>query len=290
MRKFLAETADLKTAFQPYGGHSPKVLLDRHPEGRLVALLVDNATAGLEQTGIWDAETGALVWTPDDAILLAWGEWGTQVFVLRRTYERDPNHPRILVSPLQSEFTHVLERRSWPERKLLGSCQIQFPTGWAFELAASPGRTLVTVTWLEQDCAGFVLVRWGTESGDFQMEGVGPHGDGYYVQPNLIQGPVFSPDGRYAVASCSLWSWWAPGGNPETPSPGGRIKAGHIAILDTNTMTFNARDVVTEVPAGWLPPDHGLGPEELMGYPEFTGPRTFRISVPTGEVEHFDLP
>ena len=290
MRKSLAKIADLKTAFQPYRGHRPKVLLDRHPDGRLVSLLAEDEMARLEQAGVWDAETGELVWTPDDAILLAWAHGGARVLVLRRAYQRDPNHPPILASPLQSGFTNMLERRSWPERRLLGSCQIQLPTGWAFELAGSPGDDLATVTWLEQDCAGFVLVRLGTESGDIQVEGVGPYGDGYYVQPNLIQGPVFSPDGRYAVASCSLCSWWVPGGDPETPSPGGRMKAGHVAILDTNNMSFSKRDVMTEVSAGWHPPDHGLGPEELMGYPEFTDARRFRIRVPTGQVEHFDLP
>jgi hypothetical protein len=86
------------------------------------------------------------------------------------------------------------------------------------------------VTWLEQDCAGFVLVQLSSEGGDFQLGGAGEF-EGYFTKPNLLQGPVFSPDGRYAVAACSRWSWWAPGGDPETPSPGGRIKAGHVAVL-----------------------------------------------------------
>lgn len=210
--------------------------------------------------------------------------------MLRQMYQRDPGHPSILASPLQSEFTHIFERRSWPQREILGSCSVQFPGGWAFELASSPTGGLASITWLEQNCAGFVLVRWGTESGDSQIEGVGVNGDGYYVEPNLIQGPVFSPDGRYAVATCSLWSWWAPGGNPETPSRGGQIKAGKVAILDTVSMSFSERDVVTEVRVGWRPPDRGVGPEELMGYAEFTGARTFSIRLSTGQVEHFHLP
>jgi len=102
----------------------------------------------------------------------------------------------------------------------------------------------------------------------------------------LSKGAVFSPDGRYAVASCSLWSWWAPGGNPETPSPGGQFKVGHVAILDTGNMAVSERDVVAEVPAAWIPRDFS---EELMGYPEFTSPRVFRIRIPTGHVQHFEL-
>ena len=82
----------------------------------------------------------------------------------------------------------------------------------------------------------------------------------------------------------------APGGDPETPSPGGRIKAGHVAVLDTRTMEIAEREVVTEVPAGWLPQHSPLVDNEVMGEPEFTGPRTCRIVLPTGAIESFELP
>ena len=68
------------------------------------------------------------------------------------------------------------------------------------------------------------------------------------------------------------------------------MKAGHVAILDARTMHFAEREVMTDVPAGWLPPDTGYGPMEMMGFPEFTGERTFRINIPTGAVECFELP
>jgi hypothetical protein len=168
----------------------------------------------------------------------------------------------------------------------LGECPIEFPTGWARELAGSPVGGLATVTWLEQDCAGIEVVRLGTDDGDYQIVGTARHGSAYFVKPNLIQGPVFSPDGRLAAAACSRWSWWAPGGDPETPSPGGRLKAGHLAVLDTATMSVSEHDVVTSVPAGWLPPSSD---DEMMGEPEFADARTVRVSLPTGDVMAFDL-
>ena len=80
-----------------------------------------------------------------------------------------------------------------------------------------------------------------------------------------------------------------PGRNPDMPSPGGYIKAGHLAILDTKTMEITEREVITEVAPGWRPPDVGFGPMEMMGTPEFVGERAIRIDVPTGRAECFDL-
>lgn len=262
-----------------------------------IAILTDRSSPctwmiwrrGVEQAGVWDVRSGRLVWMPEDAVLVAWTENGRQVLVLRRSYQRDPNRSSVLATPLQSEVRHFLERRSWPERKLLASCEIKFPTGCAEELAGSPTGNLATVTWVEQDCAGFVLVRCGTNSGDYQISGVGRYGHGYRVEPNLIQGPVFSPDGGYAAASCSLWSWWAPGGDPETPSPGGRIKAGHLVILDTTVLNFTEREVFCDVPVGWLPPDSASGPMEMIGFPAFIDERSLRLDIPTGQVETFTV-
>ena len=289
MRRFIADLPDLRTRFRPHRKCQPKVLLDRHPDGRHVALQVQDVMARFEQVGVWDLVSGDLLWAPDDAILLAWADAGRQVLALTSEYRPGPSHPPILASPLQSEFTHRLDRWSWPERRLLGSCEVRFPTGGAMELAGSPAGGLATVTWLEQDCAGFVLVQLGQEGGDFQLGAAGEF-EAYFTKPNLLQGPVFSPDGRYAVAACSRRSWWAPGGNFETPSPGGRIKAGHVAVLDTRALNVTEREVVTEVPAGWLPQHSPLVDNEVMGEPEFTGPRTCRIVLPTGAIESFELP
>jgi hypothetical protein len=37
MRRLLAEMPDIQTSFQPFQGHEPEELLDRHPGGGLVA-------------------------------------------------------------------------------------------------------------------------------------------------------------------------------------------------------------------------------------------------------------
>src|SRR4051812_5522289 len=64
----------------------------------------------------------------------------------------------------------------------------------------------------------------------------------------------------------------------------------HVAALDTDAMTIRERDVVTEVPAGWLPQHSPLVDNEVMGEPEFTGIQTCRIVLPTGAIVSFELP
>jgi len=45
MRRFIADLPDLNTQFRPHRGCQPKVLLDRHPDGRHVALQVQDVRA-----------------------------------------------------------------------------------------------------------------------------------------------------------------------------------------------------------------------------------------------------
>ena len=207
-------------------------MLDRHPDGRHVAL----------DTGVYDLPTGRLVCAPDNATLLAFADAGRQVIAL---IERTVYPPGLPSGTTES----LLQRWTWPARQSLGTTPISFP-GWATDLAVSPTNDLATLTWLEQDCAGFKLLRLHPDQAPEEIDNLGPHGDGYVVRPNLLQGPTFSPDGRYAIAACSLWAWWAPGGDPSTPSPGGRLKAGHVAILDTAALTFSEQDIFTPVPPG----------------------------------------
>lgn len=48
------------SGFEPIAGRKPSALIDPHPDGRHVALQAQDSP--LNRAGVWDAETGRLVW------------------------------------------------------------------------------------------------------------------------------------------------------------------------------------------------------------------------------------
>ena len=211
---------------------NPLWLLDHHPLGQLVAM---QATVDVHcltsRAGVWDAASGKLLWQPDNTLALCWLPGGHEVVLIREAYERSLDHPPMLIGPLQSEYTYFFERRTWPGKALISRCVIRPPAGWIDRVVVSPRGDLAAFRWIEQGCAGFELVAL-TADGDRQTPGAG-----YRTKPNLLSGPVFSPDGSYIALSCGRWSWWMANledyweYDKDTPSSGGSFEVGHVTIF-----------------------------------------------------------
>jgi WD40-like Beta Propeller Repeat len=250
-------------------------LLHRHPDGRHVALRTATVP---EWAGVWDVPTGRLVWRPDGAVAAAWLPVGDQLVALRDEPEPIPD------MPTRTQVRPFWERRTWPGDVPVARFPLRLPTGWPDRVVPSPRGNLAAVRWLEQDCAGVVLVTVA-EEGDRQL------GAGYRTEPNLIQGPAFSPDGRYLALSCARSSWWNPG-DPESPSPGGRLAIGRVAVLDLRdpaAPVVTERAVADEVAPGWSPDDEQFERDELIGSPRFVSNREFTVRLPTGTEARFSV-
>jgi hypothetical protein len=215
-------------------------VLDRDPSGQFVAMQADVfIRVGTTRVGVWEAVSGKLVWEPEDTLALCWSPDAREVWLIRDHYEPSPDHPPMIVSPLQSEYTYFFERRTWPDKRLIHRCVIRPPTGWFDHVVASPRGNLAAVRWIEQDRAGFVLV-----SLDHDVSEQIPTAK-FRAKHNTVKGPIFSPDGRYLVLSCGDWQ------APSTRR--GRCRLGWVWVYDTETDT--AREIVVEddLPPGWPP-------------------------------------
>ncbi len=306
----MAEDSDFST-FEPLHGKRPYQLLDSHPNNQYVALQVVAILEALaERAGVWDRNTGKLVWAPEDVRALAWLYGGEQVAMLSEEYHRAPDHPAIIGSPLQREFTYTFFRASWPERGFIDSCGLHFPTGWPTDLVISPRGDLAIVQWHDQGESGLEFV---TLEGDRpqQIEHTGlPHlaplaltggkgGGGFPLNTPFTFRPVFSPDGRYIVMA---WqddgAWWDPrvcdansaGKIMDPISPGGEFTLGTISILDWDELSHLAIPLVEQLPAGWRPEPRADGGEGLLFEPPvFIDAEHFTLALPTGEIRTFSV-
>ena len=258
-----------RSRFQPLDGERPILYTSTHPKEPLVALRTQGRE---ERAGVWDLETGKLVWAPEAAYsALCWNRSGSVVYVIRShgTWPYDP---------------WAFECLSWPDRSRIGSCGVRAPEGWTDGVIASPIEDLVVFMWTEQGCAGFEFV-------DFRMgEPRQLRGSGYSDSPNTQDGPVFSPDGRWLVASYGNDFWW--GENPETPSAGGRFVCGKMVIGDLHEPDLEKRFKVfpleVEIPEGWRTQDPNDITSEIPLEPTFLDAQTFSIILPTGEKRVYD--
>src|SRR5215211_4849476 len=138
-RKRTSVAAATLAELDPYWVH------DRH--GRFMAATVPEGKVW--PTGVWDSESGELVWPTGPA---CWARAGTQILTL---------------TGAQSQ---TLERRTWPERELVSSCDI---VPWACcneRVAASALGDLAAVLWWHQAEGGFELVALDDEHGDRQLQ------------------------------------------------------------------------------------------------------------------------
>lgn len=272
MKQLLPEQT--RSRFQPLGRNRPEWLMSRHPSERIVVL---QTTAGdADRAAVWDEESGQLLWQPEHTTAMSWSPDGKHVLSVTDQYAKDRS----------AEHSHSLDLWVWPERKLVASWPLDMP-GWCHDLVMSPIGTDAAMTWLEQDGAGFFHLRLDLPIGQELPQ---ENADYEYTDGNLLVGPVFSPGGRYLVASCSRWCWWAPDRDPETPSPGGRFKIGHVVVFDCLTWEYREVDVEASIDPGWSP--QGAGGDlasEIMGGPEFVDDDSFRITLPTGTTTSFRL-
>src|SRR5204863_8808836 len=95
-----------------------------------------------------------LVWEPANAIAMAWTPSGNEIVVTTFQYARAPDHPPMIVSPLEREVRYGLQKFRWPELELQGSCPLGLPTGWIDWVGVSPTADRVAARWSEQECGG----------------------------------------------------------------------------------------------------------------------------------------
>jgi hypothetical protein len=269
--------------WEPLVGERPFSRLARHPGSDFVALQVSAwIETTVERAAVWDTRTRKIAWNPGDANALAWVPGGEEILVLRESFEPNPSDRGICVTPLQSEYSHAFERRSWPSLDLIASAPIDPPTGWLIDLVPSSSRPIACVVWQDQCEAGIEVVSWeGGQPGQIA-------GRGYYGDSNLISGPAFSPDGRSIAISYGEPCWWSD--HHETPSKGGDLKVGWVVVGDPRAGKYREIDVIVPIPEGWLPDDPGDIRNELLDCPEFVDGRTVMVTTPTGFVRTLSVP
>jgi hypothetical protein len=306
----MPEDLDFST-FEPLHGKRPFQLLDRHPDGQLVALqVVVWIRAMTDRAGVWDQHTGKLAWAPEGVSALAWLQGGKQVAMIQEAYHRAPDHPAVIGSPLQREFTYTFVRAMWPQRGFIDSCRLHFPTGWPTDLIISPREDLAIVQWHDQGESGLEFVALGDASPQ-QIEYTGlPHlaplrlpggkgGGGFPLNTPFVFRPVFSPGGRYIVVA---WQdeavWWDPraydassaGKFADPTSPGGECTMGTISVINWNERTHYSIPLVEILPAGWRPEPREDGGEGLLFEPPvFVDAEHFTLALPTGETRTFSV-
>jgi hypothetical protein len=264
--------------FQPLRGRYPVSVLGQDPSGSFVAMQV----IGQERAAVWSTKNHQLAWAPANTVAICWLPDGNHVLLAREHYRPDVHKRDIVVTPLQSEFSHFFELRNWPAKKLLGRCGINLPRGWIVDLLASPTGALGCCVWNDQHEAGVELFAI-TDKEVRQLDGRGYHGR----RSNLLVGPVFSADGCYLVLTYGNYAWWSPD-DPETPCLGGICAVGWVVVGDLSVGAYRVTEIHKTTPRGWLPPDD---PNDfrhvLLSLPVFIDAHHFIIRLPTGEDRTF---
>ena len=267
--------------WEPLEGDAPIGLLDQHPSRQYVALqVIVLHDTFVWRAAIWNTTTKTIVWNPGDANALCWLPGGHELLVVREIFTPHPERRGIFLTPLQAEFRHLIERRTWPEQRLIDTIDVSFPTGWLVDVIVSPVAPLACFVWNDQCEAGIEFVSW--TDGSFQQL----HNRGYYGNSNLLEGPVFSPDGAVVVFSYGTYGWWSE--DPELPSQGGTFRVGWIVIYNVAHGSYREVDVLATIPVGWLPEDlERIYHNGAVSCPRFSTPERFSVTLPTGEQQSF---
>jgi hypothetical protein len=254
--------------YAPLRGHAPSQdnIVSRHPSLPHVALSFYHSKVGSERAGVWNSQTGQLLWSVEGLVTMCWRPDGLEALLIRDDRER--------LSKGQTHVHYSAELVTWPAAKRIGTCALDFPSGWPGALAYSPSGELAACQWIEQDSSGFEFLAIAGEE-------IKQLGRGYKTQPNLLMGPVFSPDGAYIVSSATEDAWWS--GDQEEPSPGGRMRVGKVVIIDTKEFRPREIEIQADVPVGWRPPDE-LMKNQMITAPVFVEPGVFQIRIPTGQL------
>jgi hypothetical protein len=267
--------------YESLQGLKPEGLLDVHPTQPLGILQTWGAQ---ELAGVWDRETGKLVWAADGAKVACWAANGNEILLVKSERREAARRPKQIVTPLQSEISYSFERRAWPSTELICMCDLRPPTGWISYVTSSPIDQLAAYQWLEQDCAGFEFVIFDdSHAGEVA-------GAGYRSELSAISGPVFSPDGKHVVVGLANGlGWWSDEGDPDLESPGGLFSIGKLVIY--NIAAQHTKEVAVEVrlEQGWKPHDTEAPEAEYFRQIGFSDPVHFSALLPTGERRPFEI-
>lgn len=263
------------------------------------------------RSAVWHLQSGALIWAPNNTIALAWLGGGHEVALLRERCDPDPERHPVLGSPLQTEFTYTWERRTWPGKELIHSCQICMPTGWPTALAISPCSDLAAFQWKDQGESGLEFIAI-SQRGDHQimhtelpiLENVTdlcfrPEGNGFPIGSNLTSPPTFSPDGRFIIFACQNgWDWWTGQGRmPNTASTAdlflktSACQIGAIEIINWKHRHVREIAITPLVNADTYTTKSSKEIEDnlVSSPPTFIDNEHFMLHLPTGEIQTYTV-
>jgi hypothetical protein len=296
--------------FEPLKGVTPFRLLAVHPTEPLVALqisfdvpaIIENPHLSVSHVAIWNRETYELVSVPEHAMALAWNADGDEMGFVRR-YHLDPNY-NVEGSSL---FSYIWERLSWPEQKLISSCDLTFNASWPEVVVFSPAGDLALIQWFEAEKSGLEFVDLAGY-GDSQLESIGlpsiarevddleaEEDERFFVETNLATAPVFSPDGRYIIFGWQRHQrWWTDVPDDvyvegELPARVGECQVGYVQIIDGKKLTNRLLSIFVTLPPGWQPSYEGDHSNELLSDPIFINNEHFQLELPTGEVHVYSV-
>jgi hypothetical protein len=208
-----------------------------------------------------------------------------QLLVVSYEYRRAPDHPRWIVSPLQSEFTWFL-RVVDARRKEMTRCELQSWTGEFDGVFPAPDASVAAVRWNDQTEAGLVLVELAAEPRQLSAEWD-------TRETNWLEGPGWTPDSKLLVLAANspgAGPWWAeyePGeADDDDVSPGGTFTPGSLVVLDRELRERSRWRIDVELPRGWFPSrdaDRGLGA------PVAVSSEKVNVRVPAGGDRRFTL-
>jgi hypothetical protein len=273
------------SSFEQVEGAVPHTLLDTHPAGELVALQTTGMQGGMtEQAGVWDLATGRLTWLAPNVISLCWLCAGEQILITRRPTQPDSECSGILGLRYSSEVAYVLELMTWPAIEVLATNKLSLPMGWPLHVVASPQDKFVVVTWVDQSESGYVVFE--TLNTALQQQAA----LGRSFRSNWLSKPAFSPDGEVLFSCCAIPNWWEDAvvtcDNDESVYHCGQGLSHQVASNRVRPWF-----IPVTVSQRWLGerPDERLTELNSLGDPEFVGPRSVRLALPTGDEITFGL-
>lgn len=200
--------------------------------------------------------------------------------VVSSEYRRARDHPRWIVSPLQSEFTWFL--RIIEGRKEVRRCEIRTCTGEFDAVSPAPDGSVAVVRWNDQTEAGLVLV----ELTD-QLRQLEPVWD--TRETNWLEGPTWAPDSQLLALvenPSGAAPWWVERvweeADDDDVSPGGTFTPGSLVVLDRSLEECVREKIEVDLPPGWFP---GSDADRGLGAPAFDSARNVVVQVPN-EGEH----
>lgn len=217
------------------------------------------------------------------------------------------------------ERVSIWKRYSWPSLQLLSSYPFPSSADALYRLVISPRSDLAVCHWesSEQEILSFIVL---SQKGDVlftdlpfpsheQLIELRSQGSvsGYLFEPYTVTSPVFSPNGRYLVIGWEKkWHWW-PGPREDDDfevyddgetaweeiwkPPEGDCHFGSVAVFDWDTHQIRTISITASIPSGWIPPGWGQDAAEMrFGAPVFLDSDHFRLRLPTGEQQVYNIP